>query len=142
MSDNKIPLPRYSVWQSIAVAVNVSIRALEEVRAFVKEGGKPGPPGLGFDDFRIEYDGERNFTFKLERNGIVPKVWAFVVPVQIYRGVYQEDGSYVRGDTVTWGGSLYHCNEHTKDKPGGGSKAWTLAVKRGADGRDGKAASK
>jgi hypothetical protein len=137
MSD-KIPLPRYSVWQGVGVAINLASRALEEVRAFIREGGKPGPPGLGFDDYDIKYDGERKVTFTLARNGIPPKAWEINFPMQIYRGVYVENNEYVRGDTVTWGGSLYHCNEPTKDKPGGGSKAWTLAVKRGADGRDRK----
>ncbi|HDK7109809.1 TPA: phage portal protein, partial [Klebsiella pneumoniae] len=32
--------------------------------------------------------------------------------------------------------SLWHCDEQTQDKPGEtGSKGWTLAAKRGRDGR-------
>ena len=38
---------------------------------------------------------------------------------------------------ATWGGSTFHCNETTTSKPGE-SKAWTLMVKRGRDGKDGR----
>lgn len=59
------------------------------------------------------------------------------VPSMIYRGVFAP-GQFATGDTVTWGGSLWHCDEPTCDKPGeAGSKGWTLAAKRGRDGRDG-----
>lgn len=103
--------------------------------------GIDGKDGLGFDDLAIEYDGERRFTFRLARGDTV-KEWTRTVPVQLYRGVYAEGREYERGDTVTWSGSLYHCNEATMDKPGAGSEAWTLAVKRGQDGKDGKPGAK
>jgi hypothetical protein len=54
-----------------------------------------------------------------------------------FQGVFQEGKSYDFGDLVTWGGSSWHCNEATTSKPGDGSKAWTLMVKRGRDGKDG-----
>lgn len=60
------------------------------------------------------------------------------VPSMVYRGVFREGEEYSPGDTVTWGGSLWHCNELTKDKPLDGSKAWQLAAKRGRDGKDGR----
>lgn len=103
--------------------------------------GIDGKDGLGFDDLTVEYDGERRFTFRFARGETV-KEWAWTAPVPIYRGVYVEGREYDRGDTTTWGGSLYHCNEPTTDKPGGGSEAWTLAVKRGQDGKDGKPGAK
>ncbi|MNL68407.1 hypothetical protein D3C87_1931240 [compost metagenome] len=41
---------------------------------------------------------------------------------------------------VTFGGSLWHFNGAEDggeaSKPGDGSKAWTLAAKRGRDGKD------
>ncbi|KQM92159.1 hypothetical protein ASE77_11810 [Sphingomonas sp. Leaf226] len=52
-----------------------------------------------------------------------------------YRGVHEPNVAYDTGDTVTHGGSLWHCNVLTKERPGEGSKAWTLAVKRGRDGK-------
>ena len=54
-----------------------------------------------------------------------------------FEGVYQDGKSYALGHLVTWAGSSWHCNEPTTTKPGDGSKAWTLMVKRGRDGKDG-----
>jgi hypothetical protein len=58
------------------------------------------------------------------------------MPAEIYQGVWQPDTTYEQGDTVTFGGSSWHCNEETKDRPGEVSKAWTLMVKRGRDGKE------
>lgn len=57
-----------------------------------------------------------------------------------YWGVFQDGKAYEPGDLVTWAGSAWHCDEATTAKPGefAGAKAWTLMVKRGRDGRDGK----
>lgn len=52
-----------------------------------------------------------------------------------YRGVFSEGETYERGNFATFGGSLWHANQNTKDRPGT-SDAWTLAVKKGRDGRD------
>jgi hypothetical protein len=71
--------------------------------------GDPGPPG------KDGADGKAGLT---------------------YLGVFQEGKQYEVGELVTWGGSMWHCNEATELKPGEGSKAWTLAVKRGRDGKD------
>jgi len=61
---------------------------------------------------------------------------SFCLPVMIYRGVFKNGEGYLPGDTVTWGGSLWHCDDVTTDKPGeNGSKGWTLAAKRGRDGK-------
>jgi hypothetical protein len=51
-----------------------------------------------------------------------------------YVGVW-ETGEYVRGNVVTHGGSLWHCNAPTRETPGNGSRDWTLCVKRGRDAR-------
>lgn len=60
-------------------------------------------------------------------------------PGLTYQGVYQDGKAYELGDVTTWAGSTWHCNEATETKPGDGSKAWTLMVKRGRDGKDGGA---
>lgn len=58
------------------------------------------------------------------------------IPVQTYKGVFTH-GDHEQGDTVTWAGSLWHCNKTgTEAKPGDGSSDWTLAVKKGRDGRE------
>lgn len=85
----------------------------------------------------IQQDNERSFSITLERASGALEVKSFDVPVTIYRDVFKAGTEYQPGDTVTWGGSMWHCNEPTTDKPGEtGSKGWTLAVKRGRDLRD------
>lgn len=59
----------------------------------------------------------------------------FTVPTMIYRGIWKE-GEYERGDCVTWGGSMFHCDaEKTTAKPET-STDWKLCAKRGRDGKD------
>lgn len=100
--------------------------------------GRDGIDGLGFDDLEVLHDGERAFTLRYVRGDRVKDVGTFRIPCEIYRGVWLEQ-SYERGDCVTWAGSEWHCNAATTTKPGEGAQAWTLKVKRGRDGRDGKA---
>lgn len=60
----------------------------------------------------------------------------FRFPVMIHRGIWREQQEYVRGDCVTWGGSVWHCiADATREKPGQGSPSWQLAVKKGEDGK-------
>jgi len=103
--------------------------------------GKDGLDGLGWDDLAVEQVDERTFTVKCLRGLQVKELGTLTFPVEIYRGVYVETKTYDRGDGVTWGGSEWHCNETTTTKPGDGSKAWTLKVKRGRDGKDGRDAT-
>lgn len=103
--------------------------------------GRDGADGFGFDDLDFEHDGARGFSFKFVRGDKV-KTFNFTVPAMIYRGVYASTGEYERGDVVTFGGSTWHCNDNTADKPDGVNKAWTLVVKKGRDGKDGVAGEK
>jgi hypothetical protein len=92
--------------------------AVVEVRPVVPgPPGEPGAPGAPGENGR---DGLAGLSFE---------------------GVYQEGQTYHKGHLVTWGGSSWHCNETTTTKPGDGSKAWTLMVKRGRDGKDGRDAT-
>lgn len=59
------------------------------------------------------------------------------IPHLVYKGVWQPETDYRPGSMVTFGGSLWHCNAPTREKPGLGP-AWTLAAKKGRDGRDGE----
>jgi integrin beta 3 len=99
--------------------------------------GRDGIDGLGFEDMRVEFDGERTFVFKLARGERKEEFGPFVIPAQINRGVFKEGHQYSRGDVATWGGSSWHCNAATNEKPGDGSKVWTLMTKKGRDGKDG-----
>jgi hypothetical protein len=101
--------------------------------------GKDGVDGLGYDDLGIEQQPDiRSVKFLAKRGLQVRELGTLTIPVEMYRGVYVDGKTYDRGDGVTWGGSEWHCNETTATKPGDGSKAWTLKVKRGRDGKDGR----
>jgi hypothetical protein len=55
-----------------------------------------------------------------------------------YVGVWAT-GKYHEGNMCTLDGSVWHCNQETTQRPGTGPD-WTLAIKRGQNGRDGVAA--
>ena len=53
-----------------------------------------------------------------------------------YRGMWQEGIVYRAGNFVTLGGSLWHCNaEATTSRPSTDNPDYSLAVKRGRDGK-------
>jgi len=124
-------------------AADLAVATLRERIAVVEARepvpGPPGPPGvdgLGFDDYAVKYDGERSITFTWTRaDGGISVESVIRVPMMLYRGVYVVGKVYDTGDCVTWAGSLWHCNAETTTRPGDGSPAWTLAVKRGRDGK-------
>lgn len=88
---------------------------------------------VGIKDFKIEKTAERSYSAVFEKSsGEVQKI-DFKVAGMKYQGVYREQ-EYQEGDTVTWAGSLWHCDKSTKEKPGA-SECWTLAAKRGADAK-------
>lgn len=57
------------------------------------------------------------------------------LPTMQYKQVWKEGVNYQKGDTVTWGGSLWHCEKDTAEKPSEGHECWKLAVKKGRDGK-------
>ncbi len=85
---------------------------------------------------------ERDGAVRIESSSGTVEEKTFTVPSMIYRNVFKEGNEYAQGDTVTWGGSLWHCNVPSSDKPGDGSKSWTLAAKKGRDGADAKQVAK
>ncbi|WP_313082744.1 phage gp6-like head-tail connector protein [Atlantibacter sp.] len=108
-------------------------------RAYEKTHGMRGWECVvdGVAGVEIERSGQRRFNLTVNRASGGSETKSFDVPVMIYQGVFKSGQEYLPGDTVTWGGSLWHCDEPTQDKPGEtGSKGWTLATKRGRDGRD------
>lgn len=109
--------------------------------------GKDGAPGAdGKDGFSLDsFDAElmkdgRTVLLKFEQGERAYSV-ELGIPAMIYRGVFREDQTYSKGDTVTFGGSLWHCDAEptvgTKPDAIGEHKAWTLCAKKGRDGRDG-----
>lgn len=71
---------------------------------------------------RLKFDGERSCEFQLA----TPE----------YVGVFKEAQTYEPGDMVSWAGSTWHCDEPKGLKPGSPDSGWTLAVKKGRDGKD------
>lgn len=96
--------------------------------------GKDGADGLGFDDLAVE-ELESAFVVRFSRGDKV-KEFTLAKPTLAdwYRGVWRE-GTYKRGDWVTWGGSMFLAIAATDSKPAT-SEDWRLVVKHGQDGRD------
>ncbi len=99
--------------------------------------GKDGRDGFSLDDFDATLmDDGRTVLLSFGSGDTAFKV-ELGIPTMIYRGVFREGQTYEKGDTVTWGGSLWHCDANkTNAKPDASEKHWTLAAKRGRDGRD------
>lgn len=110
--------------------------ASDKCGAVVGPAGESGRDGFGFDDLRLEHDGERTVTFIWEK-GSARRELPITFPVPIYREVYQDAKEYERGDTVTYGGSQWHAMRATAEKPGAQDSGWILSVKKGRDGKDG-----
>jgi integrin beta 3 len=96
--------------------------------------GRDGADGLGFDDVEISHDGERTITVAVLR-GERRKEQAFKFPIVIERGIWRDDGTYEKGDGVTFGGNYWIAQSDSPGKPGFGD-GWRLAVRKGRDGRD------
>ena len=110
-------------------------------RAYEKTHGMRGWECLvdGVADIDVSMTGERLFSVVVRQSSGQRTEKTFSLPVMLYRGVFRAGETYHPGDTVTWGGSLWHCNSMTEDKPGeANSSAWTLAAKRGRDAGGGK----
>ena len=99
--------------------------------------GAPGADGLGYDDLAVTQTG-RTFTIKAIKGDREKVIGTVSFPVMEQKGIYQDGKAYEPGDVVTWSGSQWHCSEATSSKPGNGAKAWTLIVKCGRDGKDGR----
>lgn len=90
----------------------------------------------GIHDIQIEMPTDRSISIKtILSNGEVQEK-TFALKNTIYKGVVAEGATYEEGDFVTWGGSIWHCDEPTSERPREGHKSWTLAVKKGRDYRE------
>jgi hypothetical protein len=99
--------------------------------------GKDGRDAFELVQLTFETDGDRNIIVSRKCSGDEePKKSILSFPIPIDRGVYKTETSYQKGDTVSWGGSLWIAQVDTSDKPET-SKDWRLSVKRGRDGKDG-----
>jgi hypothetical protein len=60
-------------------------------------------------------------------------------PTLDYKGIWDSETVYRRGDCVTRSGSVWHCErDRTRGILPGVGDGWRLAVKRGSDGKNAK----
>jgi hypothetical protein len=101
--------------------------------------GKDGRDGFGFDDVKVDHDGERGITVSFVQGDRTKSFGPFIVPVQIHRGTWNAEKRYEYQDTVTWAGSQWVClHPKASSKPGDPNSGWQLSVKKGDIGREGK----
>lgn len=90
-------------------------------------------------DWDLEFD-EESRTLKMfchKEDGTKFEKTAIKLPTMLYRGVYEDEKSYEKGDCVTHDGSMWVCKSDTTSKPGTEGSEWQLSVKRGAKGQKG-----
>ena len=82
--------------------------------------------------------GERSVTVSTPQLDGATTVETVDLPHTAYKNIWKATEDYQRGDMVTFGGSVWHCDQDCQDKkPGLKSSAdyWTLCVKKGRDGK-------
>lgn len=96
--------------------------------------GRDGVDGLSLADFDLTFDGVRTFTASLG-TGDRRQERTITLPIPVWRGIYQAGQVYERGDLVTVGGSMWHCQADrgttTRPETADGAPFWRLCVKRG-----------
>jgi hypothetical protein len=104
--------------------------------------------GSNFDNFDGQEFGEE--TVRAIKGYVERKCAALEAKIALlearaipkYLGVYRSGATYSEGSMVTRDGSVFHANKTTREMPGDGCQDWTLAVKHGERGRDGKVDAK
>lgn len=95
--------------------------------------GTPGVNGLDGKDGtikgEIEHDGLRTFTISGQK---------FLLPIPIYKGVFDRETAYDKHDTVTYAGGVWIAQKDTRQTPGADNSDWKLQVKRGPQGSKGE----
>jgi hypothetical protein len=93
--------------------------------------GKDGTDGFAAEDLECVQaaDDPRLVTLQYRRGDVTTALGTLRFRVPQFCGVYQAGTRYEPGDMVLVGGSQWHCNATTSDRPGNGAAAWTLAVK-------------
>lgn len=108
-----------------------------DLGVFVGKDGDPGRDGFDLRHFDATLmDDGRTILLSFEQEGQSFQV-ELGVPTMIYRDYYAEGQEYEKGDTVTYGGNLWHCSvDKSTNVPGRDNNDWRLCAKKGRDGRD------
>ncbi len=113
--------------------VEVTRQIKEAIAAIpLPKDGRDGLDGVGFDDLELVEDDKGRPILRCVKGD---KVREFRID-GAYCGVWKAGESYLKGDRVTWSGSLFIARQDTTDKPET-SAAWQLAVKHGKEGKPG-----
>ena len=119
----------------VGIMSNGTTKAIGQVNG--KDGapglpGRDGADGFGFDDLDV-VDRDDGIFLRFQKGEAVKE---FRLPIPRDRGFFK-DGTYLKGDGVTFGGSYWLAQVDSPDgRPEIGNKDWRLAVKRARDGKD------
>lgn len=105
-------------------------------RAWQQTEGLKGwePVTQGFPTIEHDIVDDRTLVVRIAQTGREAIEKRYSLPVMIYRGTWTQK-TYQKGDTVTSGGSLWHCDVDNNDnKPGTQDSGWRLCAKKGRDG--------
>lgn len=98
------------------------------------ENGRDAVPLEGFD-LALADDG-RTLTVKMQAGETVIEKSVKIAAV-LDRGIFKHEGSYEKGDGVSYGGSFWIAKcDNPQGVPGSGETDWRCSVKAGRPGRD------
>lgn len=122
-------------------ATDILQRAIDRIPAG-KDGkdGVDGKDGFGFDDYEETIEDDGRVLVRRFRSGDNVKEFRHKLATVLFRGVFEDGRTYDAGDSVQWGGALWIAKSATSAKPGlpdADSRAWQMAVRRGAEGKRG-----
>lgn len=89
----------------------------------------------GISETRIESVDHRTFKIINVDSRGVESTHERQLPGMIYKGIFSPDNTYLAGDTVTFGGSLWVAKKDDPQGKPGQSQDWQLVVKKGRDGK-------
>jgi hypothetical protein len=154
--------PSYSFWQVLRVAINLALRAIEEVRALSRQPGPEGPRGKDGEPGKLEAvrawrEGLHEEREVVTRDGRTFQAlrdtsqepphddWICIAErgrdgqgLRV-RGTYEPGADYRAGDIVMRNSSSFVAlvDNPPGDCPGEGWQLWAGAGKRGKDGLPG-----
>lgn len=89
----------------------------------------------GLADIDISFDGERNVTVKLVKSSGAVVEKSFTMPVMIDKGIYRDGETYLKGDVVSYGGSMWTAVKDSADGRPAASDDWRITVRKGRDAK-------